>query len=735
MILEKIIIDNIRTHKHFEFEPNKTGTTAIVGENGAGKSTIVDCFSWCLFGIKQKSLKNRDFIREGTDLKKDKVQVQVFLQVGNKHYKITRSIINKQGLIECSVYIKKNNEYILECGPSITHSEEYIRTLLNYDEKGFLASVFIQQKQVDQIILATPKEREEVIEKLIGVASITEAMNMTKEESKTLQKAAQINQPKSIEEEKEKLENQKKLVKEMLEKKEKLLKNLKEDKKIFKTVSNDYLKEKEKQEKTNILENNLIIIKNDFKTLNEQLNQNLNLYKKLSVDKGKKILPLEELEKDKKDKESKLNELNTLLQNLNYEKKSLDNLFSKKIKQETFENKKAIDQSIYDIQNEMKALEISILQGNEKSKYLKKFIKELKDGKATCLMCNSPIEDTQKELKIREDELDSLENSIKNSKINLENKKNESTKLLENIIEINSQIDIYNQQEENKERYNNLFKEISSIEIEIKVKEKELKVIQENYDVIKLINHNVEYLNTVKENIKSIQDSLKEKSVIKNNLVEEINNIKALSKKDFKLLENKYNSLINSINELEKDILKFENSIGIEKQKGKEFYNNYKNCVEAHKKYNKLSSKITLLNYSVKALEEFKELRVIKSIPALANIASEILKKFTDGEYVEIRFSKSFEITVINKFGTERKVHVLSGGELSTVAIAVRIAIALFLHEGNQRLLILDEILTAMSEERSQLILETITSLTQAQIIFIAHSTMVNNFADKIIKI
>ncbi len=45
------------------------------------------------------------------------------------------------------------------------------------------------------------------------------------------------------------------------------------------------------------------------------------------------------------------------------------------------------------------------------------------------------------------------------------------------------------------------------------------------------------------------------------------------------------------------------------------------------------------------------------------------------------------------------------GGELSAAAIALRLAIAFILNNGQQHLLILDEVLTAMSSDRPQLIL------------------------------
>ena len=66
-------------------------------------------------------------------------------------------------------------------------------------------------------------------------------------------------------------------------------------------------------------------------------------------------------------------------------------------------------------------------------------------------------------------------------------------------------------------------------------------------------------------------------------------------------------------------------------------------------------------------------------------------------------------------------------------AIALRLSIALFLSEGTKSLLILDEILASMDENRQQLILETIKDLPNAQVILVAHSQVANSYADKLI--
>ena len=76
------------------------------------------------------------------------------------------------------------------------------------NEKGFLTSIFVQQKQVDQIVSATPRERGAVIEDLTGIASITQAIQKTNETTRSLEKAISIFQVGNVEEVEERVRKQ-----------------------------------------------------------------------------------------------------------------------------------------------------------------------------------------------------------------------------------------------------------------------------------------------------------------------------------------------------------------------------------------------------------------------------------------------------------------------------------------------------------------------------------------------
>src|SRR5690242_1885338 len=62
MHISKIELEDIKSHRHSTFEFAR-GTTAITGENGAGKTTIIEAIAWVLFDLLK--YKKEDFVRRG----------------------------------------------------------------------------------------------------------------------------------------------------------------------------------------------------------------------------------------------------------------------------------------------------------------------------------------------------------------------------------------------------------------------------------------------------------------------------------------------------------------------------------------------------------------------------------------------------------------------------------------------------------------------------------------------
>ena len=735
MILKKVIIENIRSHEYLEFEPASIGVTAISGENGAGKSTIVDAFSWSLFGTRLHGLRNKNYIREGVDAKEKTVQVTSYIRVGNTDFMIKRKITSNEGACECKVfsYNEEIGDWEFESGPAVTHAESFIRSILNIDEKGFLSSVFIQQKQVDQIVSASPTERGQVIEKLIGVSAITESTKLAREESRALQRAADIIQPGSLEDEKAKVDEFK--VKVTTAKK-----NLKEVEETLKTLEQELVvlrateqAETELQNHLDSLNTSLDNVKKDDSYLKENLKNYTKILKdnsEISIDYKLKEIIEEELSESLEKEKAIQNELN----NINIQITRYASLFEETLNYD--EIKAAYDEitdKYNDLMNKKSVLDEALMGLKVKVKSVKQHLELLKSGAAECPVCGHPIlnpeeefkkhteeqNENKKEFKQIKEELTELEEAI--SKIG--NDKTQYEALLEKATEQVNSVDDFKKAKENKQTKE---AELNSIQL----------VINKNREQLADINANEKHrdlINTAKEQVTISEQRLKDNKKERARLEKEISTLNVLPKSTYKVL-------LNNLKEKEDLLVKtniqkasLDGELKLIVEQAKQAVQDYKRCKEASENYERLHNQITIMNLTNQSLIKFKEQRIKNSIPELTDIASEILARFTDNKFTQLILTDKFETFVVTENNVKRPVSQLSGGELSAAAIALRLAIALFLNNGQQHLLILDEVLTAMSSDRSQLILETITSLTNAQIILIAHNDGINSFADKVV--
>jgi purine NTPase len=735
LILKKVIIENIRSHEYLEFEPASIGVTAISGENGAGKSTIVDAFSWSLFGTRLHGLRNKNYIREGVDAKEKTVQVTSYIRVGNTDFMIKRKITSNEGACECKVfsYNEEIGDWEFESGPAVTHAESFIRSILNIDEKGFLSSVFIQQKQVDQIVSASPTERGQVIEKLIGVSAITESTKLAREESRALQRAADIIQPGSLEDEKAKVDDFKIKVttaKDNLKEVEETLKTLEQELVVLRATEQA---ETELQNHLDSLNTSLDNVKKDDSYLKENLKNYTKILKdnsEISIDYKLKEIIEEELSESLEKEKAIQNELN----NINIQITRYTSLFEETLNYD--EIKAAYDEitdNYNDLMNKKSVLDEALIGLKVKVKSVKQHLELLKSGAAECPVCGHPIlnpeeefkkhteeqNENKKEFKQIKEELTELEEAI--SKIG--NDKTQYEALLEKATEQVNSVDNFKKAKENKQTKE---AKLNSIQL----------VINKNREQLADINANEKHrdlINTAKEQVTISEQRLKDNKKERARLEKEISTLNVLPKSTYKVL-------LNNLKEKEDLLVKtniqkasLDGELKLIVEQAKQAVQDYKRCKEASENYERLHNQITIMNLTNQSLIKFKEQRIKNSIPELTDIASEILARFTDNKFTQLILTDKFETFVVTENNVKRPVSQLSGGELSAAAIALRLAIALFLNNGQQHLLILDEVLTAMSSDRSQLILETITSLTNAQIILIAHNDGINSFADKVV--
>lgn len=181
-MITAVELGNFLSHSDttLEFE---NGVTVFVGNNGAGKSSIIDAITFTLFGQHTRK-SNKSLIKRGTN----QAFAKVTFNVNDKQYRAERKIDTKGGLTaKFSENIHGNWMQIAagerkQFGESMT-SEVEKRIGLDF-EKLKIASI-VQQGELNAIIKAKPKEFKELLNAIIGIDKLdvaAEAMKIISKE-------------------------------------------------------------------------------------------------------------------------------------------------------------------------------------------------------------------------------------------------------------------------------------------------------------------------------------------------------------------------------------------------------------------------------------------------------------------------------------------------------------------------------------------------------------------------
>lgn len=745
MTLKRIELWNIRCHEHLLFEPDLEGITSVSGSNGAGKSTIVDAFAWGMYGTKTNNIKNKMLIREGVSTKTDKVQVEIEITINRIDYLVRRAILGDHGGAECNVYGRQagsGDEFNHLAGPAISSAESFIKQVTKMDEKGFLTSILIQQKQVDQIVAASPRERGAVIEKLTGIQAITNAIGMAREEANALKKAASV----ITLEDTETLES---VINEEIEAGKALRKKTDEDSKkieLMKVDANEKIESYREAERKNQLGKS---ISQDIAVNKEKLSmQSAEMTNLMSlIDDYRKETKtvvtedLSEIERNLKNANSLVAKKNSELMIAEQELKS-NSITINSIKEslskvsgdlvvligENEEDEVKTNLSIDELNKELYSIKAEENQA-------KKSMSTLGDGLTSCPVCKSHIEDPEelkaeieREISLMKERTKEINKELKALKSHLQSLSVTKEELISAQADSESLSSL-------ELTHGNLVSKIEEANEAIKDLSSKANVFDKQYKKAIQVASRVDEVNRAKDRVKLLNNEMKQS---KKNVASFVKSLEELSPLTDRELAGLRNSTEKETKSLEKLIIEWNKEterLVYLRARVEDLTKQYDSAVTANEKYTQLTETMKQANVAGSLMSEFKENRMKYSIPALEMYASTILSKFTDGDFIKLTLDSKFNTFVTTSSGTVRPIALLSGGELSAAAIALRIGISMLLNEGESNVLILDEILVSMDKERARHIIETITSITNCQVIFIAHNADIQEIADRTVQI
>ena len=139
---------------------DKDNTTLIIGDNGSGKSTVLDALTFGLFGKAFRNIKKDQLINS---VNERDCKVEVYFDIGKRKYHIIRGI--KPGRFE----IYCNGSMINQDASARDYQKHLEENILKLNYRSFTQVVILGSSSFVPFMQLTPAARREVVEEILDI--------------------------------------------------------------------------------------------------------------------------------------------------------------------------------------------------------------------------------------------------------------------------------------------------------------------------------------------------------------------------------------------------------------------------------------------------------------------------------------------------------------------------------------------------------------------------------------
>ena len=159
-------------------------TACISGDNGNGKSTLIDAITWALWG-KTRAKSDDDLIHLG----QTEMGVEFDFAIGEQPYRIIRKHARPkkrggQGRTLLELQIANEDGFRTITGNTITQTQQVIIDILHMDYQTFVNSALLLQGRADAFTVKRPLERKQVLADILGLSFYDELAERAKNRAK-----------------------------------------------------------------------------------------------------------------------------------------------------------------------------------------------------------------------------------------------------------------------------------------------------------------------------------------------------------------------------------------------------------------------------------------------------------------------------------------------------------------------------------------------------------------------
>lgn len=181
----KLQLENFTSYIQEDIDLSGVRFAALVGHNGAGKSSILDAITWALFGEGTKGGKKNldDYTRD----RSSDALVALEFTLGGVIYRVVRGRSVKRNKSTLEFFYKSGESWEPLSGKTIAETQSKIEKVLRMDYTTFTASSLILQGKSDSFTAAmTDTERKDALAKILGLDIWDDMASVAKETLKSI---------------------------------------------------------------------------------------------------------------------------------------------------------------------------------------------------------------------------------------------------------------------------------------------------------------------------------------------------------------------------------------------------------------------------------------------------------------------------------------------------------------------------------------------------------------------
>lgn len=165
MVPIKLKLRNFMAYRQTELDFQGIHLAVLTGQNGAGKSSLLDAITWAFWG-KARAKRDDELIHLG----QSEMEVELTFSLGDNLYRLIRKRdASKRGRSDLSFQVADAGGWRTLTESSLRTTQQKINELMRLDYDTFINSAFLLQGRADEFTTKPPGKRKEILSDILGL--------------------------------------------------------------------------------------------------------------------------------------------------------------------------------------------------------------------------------------------------------------------------------------------------------------------------------------------------------------------------------------------------------------------------------------------------------------------------------------------------------------------------------------------------------------------------------------